>query len=95
MSGTDKRKNINGTYDFSVPGVELREPPGGLVSLRNELARTENADISKRALRESTIEGALGTIAEMLGVAVDGLFDMDWICNDLAKRMRDRNKLIV
>lgn len=88
----DKRNNINGQFDYSTPGVELREPPKGLVTLRTELSKPENGDILSRAGKESTIEGAIGTIAEMLGVAVDGVFDMDWICNDLAKRMRDRHK---
>lgn len=91
----DKRKNLNGVFDYSTPGVEIREPPKGLVNLRTELALPENSDIAKRALLEPSVEGAIGTIAEMLGVLVDGTFDMDWICNDLAKRMRDRHKSLI
>jgi hypothetical protein len=91
---SNKHRNLNGQFDYSTPGVEIREPPKGLVQLRTELAKRENFDIAEKALREPTIEGAIGTIAEMLGIIVDGTFDMDWICNDLAKRMRDRHKPI-
>lgn len=65
--------------------------PESLVALRTELARPCNRDISERAARESTFEGALATIGECLDIALDGVYDVAELCDVLASAMRKRH----
>lgn len=88
-------RNVNGLYNNPNPYVEIKEPPPGLVALRTELAKPENADILKIAAYETTIEGSLATIAEKLGIIVDGVYDMHPLCEMLTKTLKDRHKRII
>lgn len=71
--------------------LEIREPPPSLIALRSELASPENKDIYDAAIKETTFEAVLGTIASKLDIALDGLYDVPDLCDLLANVLRNRN----
>lgn len=85
MSGRRK-----GGYDNFNPFVEIKEPPASLVTLRNLLQRPENADILEAASKAKDFEDALGIIALQLDILLDGLYEVDQLCEVLNNSLSAR-----
>jgi hypothetical protein len=88
-------RNINGVYNNPNSLIEIKESPPGLIALRTELAKPENKDIAEIAQRETTFEGSLATIAERLNILVDGVYDVEPLCQKLAEEMKKRHRRII
>lgn len=84
------KTNINGEYNTSHHLLEIKEAPSGLIHLRRELAKPQHSDISSAAQLETTFEGSLATIAEKLDIVVDGMYDVEPLCEMLATALENR-----
>lgn len=83
------RKNNDGGHDLSThPLISIHEPPAALVAFRSELVL--HTDISAAASKETTFEGAIATVAEKLGIIVDGMYDPIDLLSMLTEALKSR-----
>lgn len=68
----------------------LTIPPASLVQLRQEILEPEHAIIFLQANKEPDFAKALGTIAALCDIALDGEYDVPDLCALLHKVLRNR-----
>ena len=66
--------------------IEQREPPASLIALREELPN--HPLIYEEAKKGRNFEECLATIAYMLDIALDGMYDVEELCDLLVKELK-------
>jgi hypothetical protein len=66
--------------------IEHKEPPASLVALRDELPK--HPLIYNEAIKGRNFEECLATIAYMLDIALDGMYDVADLCDLLVTELR-------
>lgn len=66
--------------------IESREPPASLIALREELPK--HPLIYVEAQKGRNFEECLATIAYMLDIALDGMYDVEDLCDLLVKELK-------
>ena len=78
-------------YDNSTHSLmQLKQIPDSLVALRIELQKSQHRDIFNAASKGATFEEVIGHIGAMLGVGLDGFYDVDDVCKMLVDRLKNR-----
>lgn len=75
--------------------IEQREPPASLVALREELALPQNMQVFDYAILGRNFEECLARVALMVGIAVDGYYDVPELCDVLVTALKKRSVLKV
>lgn len=75
--------------------IEQREPPASLTALRNEIALPQNSEVFNYAIQGRNFEECLARIAFLLGIALDGFYDVPELCDVLVTSLRKRSVLKV
>ena len=70
------------------PLLEIKQVPTSLIQLREELQH--HTDICEYAAKGTTFEECLGKIALQLDIALDGIYDMDPLCEVLLIALKNR-----
>lgn len=94
-SNSKDNPEINGAWNLSHPNLAIKMLPSSLIALRQELTKPWNVEIFEAANKESTFEGSLGTIAEKLGIVVDGLYDVGPFCERMMDELVKRRKVLM
>ena len=68
--------------------IEEKRLPESFIELQRELALPHNEAVSKEAAKAGSFEEALGTIAALCDIALDGLYEVPDLCDLLVKALR-------
>lgn len=88
-----KRRHLGGVDNSTHHLLSIKRPPLSLQVLREELLLPQHRDIYNAAAKEKTFETALGQIAAMLDIGLDGEYDPDDICSLLITALRHRSRV--
>jgi hypothetical protein len=94
MSDNHKKQLLNtSSYGYKNDHHLIREkvPPVSLTMLRQELLLSQHRDIFIASQRAPTFEDAIGIIAAMLDIALDGEYEPDDLFTMLVQALRSRD----
>lgn len=73
--------------------IEQREPPASLIALRNELPL--HPVIYREAIQGRNFEECLAIVAYMLDIALDGMYDVEDLCDLLVTELKRQGAISV